>query len=392
VTYSGIPLTAMTMVPMADARARLGGSEPLSGVAFAAGDQRVRVRYDKGWADGDLTDPASAWIEVPDKGVYQMTFQAAQQLGSTSRIPQQLQVDWTPELQVRSVHWALHEHLGERQLKLLTAGQGQDPDGAPCPLAVAQTRAAAVPFSNLGLLDTVMGRVAAKYGPAAAASAVVDYKFEHDLEHTGMRIVIPGAAQYIQGTGYDDDAWCLGVEFTNSLIGLKPTTACGYLFRYICTNGQRDIANRPKPFSRRGMTEEDAYAWMAEAVDEIFAGLEDGFGHVQELTAVPVLPDVSTVLRDLFKQFGIPKARAMAVIETMADTGGDITMYYLLNATTLAANLPGLGRRSVDQLMAAGGHIIHSVGARCTGQLRHGCRRMLPTDWEEPSYEDVGED
>lgn len=390
-TYPAVPLTAMNMLSMEEARRRLAGTETSGEVTFACGNQDLDVRYDKGWGDGELTDPAAAWLTVPDAGIYQLTFQAARQLGSTCRIPQELQVDWSTGLQTSAVRWFLREGLGERQLKLLTSGEGEAPDGSFCPLAVAQTRAAVSPFSNLRLLDVVLERVAARFTLAAANSAVVDYKFENDLEHTGVRVVIPHAQQVITGTGEQDDAWCLGVEFTNSAIGLKPTTATGYVFRYICTNGARDMANRPRPFARRGMTEEDALAWMAESVDEIFEGLDGVFGHVQELTRMPVVPDVTTVLKDLFRQYNIPKARALAVIETMADTGGDITFYDLLNAITLAANLAGLERRSVDQLLAAGGHIIHSVGARCTGQLRHGCRRILPSDFEPPDEPDDDE-
>jgi len=393
VTYPAVPLTAMNMLTLPQARERLGKTEPMGGVTFAAGDTGIRVRYDKGWGDGELTDPAAAWITVPELDqAYQMTFQAARQLGSTCRVPEDLQTSWSTEVQQHALTWFLHEGLGDRKLQLFVSGAGEGPDGDEVPLVVAQTRGSVQPFSNLVLLDTVLDRIAAKFSVAAAGAAMVDYKFEHDLAHTGVRVVVPHAQQVITGTGEADDAWCLGIEFTNSCIGLKPTTVCGYVFRYICTNGARDLANRPRPFSRRGTSPPDAYAWMAEQVDEVFESLDGIFGHIQGLTDVAVVPDVATVLRDLFKQFGIPKARALAVIETMADTGGDITMYDLWNAVTVAANMAGLKRRSVDQLLAAGGHIIHAVGARCTGQLRHGCRRMLPAGWTEPDYDTGAED
>jgi hypothetical protein len=388
---SAVPLSAMSLLTPDQARAQLSATEPLASQPFKLGQAGLNVTYEDGWHNRELTDAAPVWLEVPDVGRFQLTRQAAWQLGSTCRVPRDYQQSIPAALMASNANWWLREGLGDREIQLLLAGTGNDQGGTSVPLAVAQTRSSVVPFSNLRFLDIVLDQIGAKYGAEARASAMVDYKFWHDLEHTGLRVIIPAAQAVIEDTGFDDDAWCLGVEFTNSLIGLKQTTVTGYLFRFICTNGDRDIAHTTG-FSRRGTTPDQAYAWMTEAVDDALGGFDGIFEDVQALTKQTVLPDVTTVLKDLFRQFGIPKARAVAVTETMADTGGTITMYDLLNAVTLAANMEGIERRPADQLLAAGGHIIHSVGARCDGHLKNGCRRMLPKDWAEPPDEPVEPD
>jgi hypothetical protein len=388
VNYSSVPLDTVNddlLLTVDDAIERLAVTEPLDSMALVTGDPDIDITYDKGWfEDVAPTDPARVWLDVPGQGQVQLTYQAARQLGSTCRINQRFQEFLPPDLLRDIARWALNYGLGENKLKLMTAGTGVDPSGAEVPLVVAQTRATVTPFSNIRLLQAVLDTVRGQLGSEVADSARIDYKFWHDLEHTSVRVIFPAAQQVIDGTSTEDDAWCYGIEFSNSLIGLKQTLVNGYLFRFICTNGARDVEHASGGFQRRGSTPEGAYTWAAESTAAILGGLDEAFAAVQELTRHPVDSGGSVVLAQLFRENYVPKEQQAQIAQAMETETGPLTMYDVMQATTRAANIPGLSWRPAMALMALGGYIAHSGGGLCDGSLPHGCRRLLPEDWKDP--------
>jgi hypothetical protein len=385
--YTSVPFdaAARNMLSLDTAREVLGRTEPLAELTFRTGDPGLELTASAGWeSEEELTAPVPVWLRMPDGLLLQLTKQAALEVGSTCRINQRYQQSIPPDLYEANVNWWLQRGLGgDRELKLLTAGTGADPDGKPVPVAVAQTRATVDPFSNLRLLEVVLEGVERRFGAEAVLSACVDYKFWHDLEHTGFRVVFPAVQEVVDGTRVDDDAWCYGVQVSNSIIGLKQTAVHGYLFRFVCTNGMTDTAHSAGGFQRRGSTPDDAYEWAARTVDDVLGGLEEALNGVRALTGEATAGTVVTVLNDLFREHHIPKAQQNRIIETMADTGGFLTMYDVTNALTRAANLEGLDWRAVDQLLMVGGDIARSMGSRCDGSLPSGCHRLLPVDWED---------
>jgi len=361
------------LLPLDDVREQLASTEPLSEVAFVAGQSALAVfQNDQGgqpWYKTELTNAAPVWLDVPNGERYQLTHQAAMQLASECHVTRGYQELVPGTLLQDNVNWWLQHGLGDKELKLLVAGSGKDSFGADVPLVRAVCRHTVSPFSNLALLETMLSGLEKKYGQG---EVLVDYKFHHDLERTAMRLIIPGYERSIEGTSVHDDTWSLGLDYYNSLIGLKQTTLAGYLFRWWCTNGCTDVANQVGGFSRRGSTEEDALAWAQESVDEILGGLEHTFDQVQALTTQPVGGDVVTVLKGLFREFGIPKRERTRIIETMADTT-ELTMYELLSAVTMAANIEGLDDRDVHRLLNMGGHITHASTGLCST-----CHQLLP--------------
>jgi hypothetical protein len=304
------------------------------------------------------------------------------------RINQGYQQAIDPGLLQVNVNWWLHTGLGDKELKLLCAGTGRDADDEnDLPLAVALCRSTVTPFSNLRLLDSVLDGIRHKYGEG---EVLCDYKLQHDLEATAFRLIVPGASRVITGTGLTemDDTWSTGIQVKNSPIGLKQTFVDGYLFRWWCTNGEIDVANSSGGFKRRGSEEEEVYAWARDAVDEILEGLEDhSFDAVQSLVEQPVERQVVTVLRDLFSQARLPRREQTRVLEAMAETGGELTMYDLANAITQVANSDDLPWRSREHLMTMGGWVIHTAGSRCGN-----CHRLLPPDWAAPEGYNEGHD
>lgn len=363
------------------ARQQLAQTEPLASVPFTTGGA-ISLHIEeadnggKAWHDRDLGAPAPAWLELSGGERYALTRQAVRELASTCRIPQKLQEEIPAWLLETNCNWHLHDGLGERELQLLTSGTAAYPGPADglgtLPLARAQCRATIEPFSNLGLMDTILEGFEKKYGPG---EVLVDYKFHHDLEKTAMRLIVPGQQRVISGTSVADDTWSAGIQLKNSLIGLKQTEIDGYLFRWWCTNGCTDTLASTGAFSRRGSTETDALLWAAETVEEVLGGLEHTLDDVQELAAIPVAGDATAVLGDLFARHGLAGREQRRIIETMADDE-EMTMYSLMQATTQAANEPGLNPSAVQALMDMGGHIVRSAATgRCDS-----CRRILPDE------------
>lgn len=375
------------LLPLDVVRESLATTEPLAEVDFTAGHSASALFRKDGagllWHKRDLTAPAPVWLNVPTGERYQLTHQAAMQLASECHVTRGYQELVTENVGSDALEYNvnawLQQGLGDKELKILVAGTGHDIDSeAEIPLARAVCRHTVSPFSNLALLEVMLSGLEVKYGKG---EVLVDYKFHHDLERTAMRLIVPGYERTISGTSVHDDTWSLGLDYYNSLIGLKQTTLAGYLFRWWCTNGCTDVANTSGGFSRRGSTEEDALAWAQEAVDDILGGLETTFDQVQALTQQPVAGDVVTVLKGLFREYGVPKRERARIIETMADTT-DLTMYELLSAVTMAANIEGLDDRDVHRLLNMGGHITHASTGLCGN-----CHQLLPEGFVTPVIE-----
>lgn len=364
------------LLPLDDVREVLATTEPLAEVTFKAGPSaQAAVKTDSAgqlWHKRELTDPAPVWLKLPGGEEYQLTKQATAQMASECHITRGYQTLVPGALLQDNIEWWMSEGLKEKELKLLVAGTGTDQDGGEIPLVRAVCRHTVSPFSNTAMLDAMIARVEAKYGKG---EVLVDYKFAHDLERTALRLIIPGKSRVMTGTQVQDDTWAAGLDYYNSLIGLKQTTLAGYLFRWWCTNGACDVSNLVPGFSRRGSTEEDALAWAQESVDEIFEGIDPTFDQIQETVSQPVGGEVVPVLKGLFREHQIPKRERARIIETMAEES-NLTMYELMSAVTMAANIEGLDDRDVHRLMSMGGHIAHASTGTCSN-----CHQLLPEDW-----------
>lgn len=350
---------------------KLAASEPLEPHSFPVNSD-FQIMLPEGWEKGaDNQVVEGAWVRtaaaLAGGTEYPLTKAAILEIGAQGGIPRDHQQVMKYTLLQDEINWWMQEGLGDKQFKLLKNG-----DGA----VLGVTRATINPFSNIALLEQLVAGLHRKYGEG---EMLVDYKFHHDLELTNFRLIVPGSVRTITETRVADDTWSTGLNFRNSLIGLKPPQLDGYLFHWICTNGQYDTLSTRNAPRRQIKDEADALEWTAMAVDEVLGGLEHTLDDVQKLTEIPVEGDVSVVLGDLFVQHGVPKRERTRVLNSMADLGGALTMYDVQNAMTQAANDETLSPRSVDILLGAGGHIAHAATGRCDS-----CRRLLPEGYVIP--------
>lgn len=384
--YSAVPFdpAAAGMLTVAEARARLALNATGAEFTFWTCDAEVEALYEKGWADGELTRAAQAWLRVGGR-LFQLTRQAAQQLGSTCKVNKRFQEFIPPAKLSDLVTWALREGLHKRngdglELKLLLAGEGEpgpflaSPVNADCkvPLAVAQTRATVQPFSNVTLLDTVTLAIRAKFGHALADGACVDFKLFDDLEHTSFRVIVPGVQQEVDG-----EAWCYGIEVSNSAIGAKQLVVAGYVFSLEALAGVTDLEHQAGGFKRRGSTPEAAYAWAGEASRLVLDGAATAFEGLRVLAASDVDAEYGAVLGQYWHESPISADLKLAVTAALEGDPDPVSVLTLVRTVSVEANPSTRSWRDVRALHDLAGHMLHQGGGMCRGQLENGCRRLL---------------
>jgi hypothetical protein len=370
------------LLTLDQAREKLSATEPLQDFKFEA-QSGVVFRIDPDWDKVSETargsDTMNAFVRLyPNGDEYQLTKDSLLEAGAKVGIPRKLQERTPSHLLEQQLNWWFGGNSGweGREFKGFVRGEA-GPDSVP--VVVAFGSGTIRPFSNLRLLDELVQGIKSHYPAWSADEVLLDYKFTHSLELTHGRLVVPGHVRNVRGPGTADpsDMWSVGVQWRNSQLGLKPVSVDGYLFRWRCTNGMTDTLVTSGQFNRRagGYEDDDVYAWAQAAVDNVLGGLEQSLEGVQAATEIPVEQDVNLVLDDLFRQHSVPAKLRQEVIRYMADVGGELSMYTVLNAITAAANDSELSDSSVDKLMRVGGHVAHSASLRCAS-----CRRIKPEE------------
>ncbi len=351
---------------------RLATTEPLATIEFSVGDM-VRFVVEPGWqhtANAKLgTDQVDARIIVgrgPAAREFPLSKDALLEATSICGISKSYAARCPAELLEPQLNYWFRDGIAgkpsaNRDFQLLVAaGTG-----------AAITRSSIRPFSNLRLLDEALAGIRQKFG---GGEVLADYKFVHSLRKTHVRLIVPEYVRAMQGTGTDDDTWSVGLQIKNSLIGEERTSLDGYLFRWWCTNGFVDTKATSGAWTRRGGGNADeVYEWARTAVDDVLGGLEPALDAVQATVGIPVEGEASDVLRDVFTHYHVPLPERTAIIERMVNTGGQLTMYSIMQAITQVANTPGMEPSHVENLLRMGGDLPHAATSRCDA-----CRRLMP--------------
>lgn len=338
-------------------------TEPLNTMPFSTGDG-IRFHLEPGWNHGidamgpmDVLDKAMVRIgdgpnleTAPD---FQLTKDALLEFTSQCGLPKPY-VSKTPHNFVEDqLNYWFRLGMPGKDYKMLVSPHNDR--------VVALTKATITPFSNLRLVDEMLGGIAKMYG--ADAEVLVDYKFQHDLRNTHVRLIVPESVRSLKHTGIDDDEWSMGMQFKNSLIGAKPTELNGYLFRWWCTNGAIDTHAATGAFSRRS-ADNDVYEWARQAVDQVLGGLEDSLKQVQSLVNIPIEGPAKQSLADVFALYKVPSNLRDKVMEQMADMT-ELNMYSVMQAITSTANEVDMSFGQIEMMMRAGGDLPHRADSRC---------------------------
>lgn len=334
----------------------LGATEPLTATDITT-ESRTRFRLQPGWeASLDALNDTSlveAFITV-DGVERQMTKEAALQATSQVGLPQAL-VGRSPSSLIEPFlnHWWSGD-MGGKAFKALSHGDQVS----------AFTKSTLTPFSNLDLLENIQQAVQARYGTGTRIFA--DYKAEHSLQSTNIRLILPDIQHAIQDSGMGDvptgghDDWLGGIHFRNSLVGKGQTSIEPYLFRWWCTNGATTERRLNGAWSRQGndgQNLESVYEWARQAVDEVLGGMEAEFESIQALTSLSIAGNVADVLTDVFERYSLPVSQRESIRENLEAQNGRLTMYSVMQAITQAANDPDLAPDRADRLMRIGGAV-----------------------------------
>lgn len=359
------------LLTMDHARDILAKTEPMKAHPFTVGDA-VKFRAETGWNHGIKaktgTEPVAVFATL-GRGRFAQEFaltkDCLQEACLLFGFPRAYTDSCPAELLVPSLNfWFREGLLGQARKK--TDFQFL----ASNDVATAFTRQSLIPFSNLALVDQATEAIHAKYG---AVEILVDYKLHHTLRQTAIRLIVPSGYRVLHDTGTSNDVWSMGIQIRNSLAGVTQTAIEGYLFRWVCTNGQIDAQANSGTWTRRPTsTEDEVYTWARHAVDEVLGGLEDSLNAVQALTGLHIDGSLSDTLRDVFEHYRIPINQRTKIINLLAEYDGEVTMYVIMNAITQVANEQGLEATTVDNLMRVGGDMPYSADKRCGA-----CRRML---------------
>jgi hypothetical protein len=377
------------MVPLEKLRETLATTEPLEQSSFPLGDY-ITFDITPGWENAqDWEEPVNCYMNGPAGQRFRLTKRTVLEAGSYAGLTKLYQQRCPTDLfKAQLDYWfsGLGGSAATVPGVLKTLARGPNEGEGDDPVMIGLTRGTIVPFSNLNMLDAMLDGITKFYGEG---EVLADYKLHHNLERTDFRLIVPGHTRVIEGTRQANDTWCTGLNFRNSVTGLKQPRVDGYLFRWWCTNGAIDLMASAGALARRSVaTPDEAYEWARTAVDGVLGGLEGTLDQVQQLAgAVVVTGDtpeghhrLGTVLADLFERHSIPTAARDLITHNLAELGGDITLYDVMNAITMTANVQdgSLSPRSVEQIMGLGGHVAHAATARC-----HECYRLLPEGWEE---------
>ena len=247
----------------------------------------------------------------------------------------------------QEMDYRLGAGMGKAEFNMLSTGDDL--------IASAFVKPTKRPFSNLALLDAVEEQVRKRLG--STTEILVDYKFNHSLARTDIRLVIPEVPHLIDSDTVDDQ-WCAGVHISNSLIARSQTSVEPYLFRWVCTNGATSQYGETGKWNRRrqGQTESDVLAWAQRAVDDAFESFPQKWLELQKLTQVNIEGNAEEILREVFRTYGVPYTQQNEILSDMHEQE-ELTMYSLMQSITQLANNPALKPERVDALMRIGGSI-----------------------------------
>jgi hypothetical protein len=345
------------LLTVEDVMQRLAVTEPLVQIGFDSASFKVDADWNTK-ADVTLLDGEDVVAATMKCGgiEYPLTYDALLEATSAIGITQAYTAKAPAFLTNDALNYWFN-HKQPHELKLLSMNG----------TARALTRATITPFSNVRFVEEACAAIEAKY---PGVEVLVDSKFSHSLRKTYLRMVVPEIAKDVQSARNHDhspDTWSGGISFTNSLIGLGQTEISAYLFAWLCANGAIATQGDTKWNRRRGGQGDEVYDWMRITVDDMLGQFDHEFEKVENLVGIGLAgheEEVSRTLTDIFTEYKVPVAARERIILNMTDSD-DLSMYGVMQAITMAANMADSPDGQVETLMRVGGDLAMAEHSRC---------------------------
>jgi hypothetical protein len=344
------------LLPLGEVYERLSATEPMTAVPIHEGSD-VRFTLEPDWAmDLDATEPdelVGAHVSI-DAFDLQLTKEAALQAGAAFGLPAAY-VKKTPAKFIEpQLNYWYNSGIGSQAYNLMAQPKKN--------AAYAFAKPTVEPFSNLALLERVERAVRSLY----SGEILVDFKFDHSLTETNIRLVFPELNYEIVGTDMDDltgpDLWSPGIAVKNSLIGKKQTHIEGYLFRWASLAGAIfPVGAGAWSRKSQGQSEDLVLEWARETVlQDVWTSYPVVFPLVQALTRQGIGHNLGEILREVFEMHKVPVTQRNIIIEDLLPVA-DPTMYHLQAAISRTANDRNVTPARVDTLLRISGAVTAGV-------------------------------
>lgn len=339
---------------------KLAATEPLA-ATLVSNEDSVQFKFESNW-NFEL-DSVSGVDVIPAEisvngNAYPLTKDAVLTAAASFGLQGTYARTLPAPLMRASMDYHFGSGMGDKAFNMLTLGEDN--------VAAAFVKPTSVPFSNLQLLETAIESIK----ETTDSPVYADYKFNHSINRTDIRLILPDWTRTIVDTGLEDDVWSAGIHLSNSLTAKTQTAVEAYLFRWWCTNGATSQMPGVGVWNRRrlGHNPEDVMDWARESVDEVLGGLEHKFEEVQALTALTLTGDPGAILQEVFSTYGVPVSQRAQIAEAVI-TSENMTMYDLMQATTRLANNPDLRPERADTLMRIGGSLPTGLFASMNAKI-----------------------
>jgi hypothetical protein len=343
--------------------AALDDDEPDGAVSFTTGPEcPVQFSLPKGW--NTMVQDRLGTEVLPDVTIkagmneYPMTKDALLDFTSTLSIQREYMMRTPgPLMEPHIEYWVKNT---DRDYRFLVKNN----------VVVAMTRKpTVVPFGNADILQQIAARMVANGLIANPSELRVDYKMQHDLKYTAVRLIVPTPVKVIHSVRdsvMDPDAWSIGVQLHNSLTGYSPMSVSGYLFAWTCTNGATATHLDVAKYNRRthGQDIVTVMDWLDSAVDGILHDLPAEILAVEKLTEIDLASEMSATLHDVFERLKVPMSARGPILDNVVDSE-DSTAYGLMQAITQAANNPDFPDDVKTRILYVGGDMPALLGDRC---------------------------
>jgi len=343
-------------LPLSTVLDKIKQTEPLD-TRLITSQNKIKFTFDPIWAMSldTIHDDAPVLAQVIIDGEeFPLTKTAALQAGAAFGIPKALAKRLPSYLLEQNLNFWYSAGMEDKSFNLLSIGKDN--------VISAFMKPTLKPFSNLGLLDAVLQGV---YELNPDLEVYADWRFNHSLQQTDIRLVFPDASRVLSGPGTaQNDIWSHGIHITNSLTAAHQTMIDHYFVRWATGAGATIQLDSTSTWNRKaqGQAEFELFTWATQTAKELVEGSGERLDAIQSLVHLDLgsAANASDILKDINQDYRVPVAQRQSIIENLAKSE-ELTMYTVMQSIIDVATNPTLPADRQDSLMRIGGAIPTST-------------------------------